>query len=101
MQQLLGLSSQSWRDCLKSIFFSHDSMSLAAVAIDEVNCNIESRNPKLEIKKTDDRDALVQAPLARIFHMMIAPYIGFTRNFLKKWRIRDYGRLKKIFLWNQ
>jgi hypothetical protein len=33
--------------------------------------------------------------------MMIAPYIGFTRNFLKKWRIRDYGRLKKILLWNQ
>jgi hypothetical protein len=33
--------------------------------------------------------------------MMIAQYISFTRNFLKEWRTRDYGRLKKIFLWNQ
>ena len=68
-----------------------------------------------------------QGLITRIFHMMIAQYIGFTRNFLKsveyiphgtsrkislglqakqdsealQGRIHDYGRLKKIFLWNQ
>lgn len=27
---------------------------------------------------------------------MIAQYIGFTRNFVKAWRIGDYGQLNKI-----
>ena len=57
--------------------------------------------PLLALLKPQNKVERGTNPKISLICADIAQDIDFTRKFPKERRIRDYGRLRKYFLWNQ